>query len=134
MHTLPNSTTNYTSLRQWFRRMIKWASYFVKSDRDKRHLNEKSFKQKWKLKQCITQNETKQWVIKHQHSKTAQCTATSDPVPMHQEVPLQKSLKAELHLDEFIFTKMEESKTNSQTTSFDQIKRQEKKGDSYQSQ
>ena len=40
---------------------------------------------------------------------------------MHKEVPLQKSLKAELHLDEFILTKMEESKTNSQTTSFDQL-------------
>ena len=85
--------TNYTSLRQWFRRMIKWASYFVKSDRDKRHLNEKSFKQKWKNKQCITQNETKQWVKKHQNSKTTQCTATSDPVLMHKEVPLQKTSK-----------------------------------------
>jgi len=113
--------TNYTSLRQWFRRMIKWASYFVKSDRDKSHLNEKSFKQKWKNKQCITQNETKQWVKKHEHSKTTQCTAISDPVPMHKEVPLQKSAKAELHLDEFILAKMEESKTTSQTTSFDQL-------------
>ena len=40
---------------------------------------------------------------------------------MHKEVQLQKSLKAELHLDEFILAKMEESKTNSQTTSFDQL-------------
>ena len=101
--------------------MIKWASYFVKSDRDESHGNEKSFNKKWKNKQCITRNETKHWVQKHQNSKTTQCTATSDPVPMHKEVPLQQSPKAELHLDEFIFTKMEESKTNSRTTSFDQL-------------
>ena len=40
---------------------------------------------------------------------------------MHKEVPLHKSPKAELHLGEFILAKMEESKTNSQTTSFDQL-------------
>ena len=101
--------------------MIKWASYFVKADRDKSRGNERSFNKKWKNKQCTTRNETKQWVQKHQNSKTTLCTATSDPVPMQKEVPLQQSPKAELHLDKFILSKMEESKTNSQTTSFDQL-------------
>ena len=73
--------TNYTSLRQWFRRKIKWASYFVKSDRDESHLKEKGFNKKWKNKPSTFKNGKTKWVKKQQHSDTAQYNQKTDPIP-----------------------------------------------------
>ena len=81
--------TNYTSLRQWFRRMIKWASYFVKSNRDQSHLKEKGFNKKWKNKPSTFKNGSTKWVKKQQNSDTAQYNQKSDPIQTISNFPLK---------------------------------------------
>ena len=69
--------------------MIKWASYFVKSDRDQRHLKEKGFNKKWKNKPSTFKNGSTKWIKKQQYSDIAQYNQKTDPIPTISNLPLK---------------------------------------------
>ena len=72
--------TNHTSLRQSFRSMIKWALYFVKSDHDQSHLNEKGFNKNGKTNRPLSKMEAQNG-LKQQKSDIAQYNQKTDPIP-----------------------------------------------------